>query len=457
MKYPKDFFEKILEFSHDEISVCDKNGITLYCNKSFENNYGLTRDEVLGKSVMYIQEKGCLFQTPVTEVIRTKKAVSLEQQSKTGIKLIITATPLFDKNGDIEYIIENCRDITELNNIKDKLESSKKTIEMYKNEVEMYHRSAIYIFDDIVFKSESMKSIFKTVDQISNSNVNILILGESGTGKTSLARYIHSKSDRKDGPFITINCTTISPSLLESELFGYTKGAFTGANSKGKIGLVELADGGTLFLDEIGDIPPSLQAKFLQLAQDKTFIQVGGVKEKKVDIRIISATNVDLFGLVKEKRFREDLYYRLNVVNIKIPALRERIEDLPLLIENLLKRYNHKLNMNKTMSKSLVDKLSLYRFPGNIRELENLIQNLLITSNSENIYSLPLSLAYIGSDFDSDISESFSNKSLDELLSEYEGEIIRKVHSKTKSSYKLASYLNISQPKAYRLIKKYVK
>ncbi|MCP8371498.1 sigma-54 interaction domain-containing protein, partial [Clostridioides difficile] len=230
-----------------------------------------------------------------------------------------------------------------------------------------------------------MRPIINTVNHVSKTDVSVLLLGESGTGKSSLARYIHHNSNRSNGPFITINCATISPQLLESELFGYTSGAFTGASTKGKVGLVELANGGTLFLDEIGDIPQNLQAKFLQLIQDRTFTPVGSLKNKKVDIRIISATNADLVSKVKEKKFREDLYYRLNVIEIKLPPLRERRDNLVEIIKYYFNRYSSDFNLNKTISKEAMDAIANYRFPGNIRELQNIIQKILLTCTDNHI------------------------------------------------------------------------
>ncbi|HGM1554075.1 TPA: sigma-54 interaction domain-containing protein, partial [Clostridioides difficile] len=319
-----EFYKKILEASHDEICVSDDKGIIIYCNKAFEENYGLKKEDILGKNVSFLEDSGYSTKSPIPVVLKTKSKFSLEQDTQTGKKLIITATPIFDENGNLEFTVENCRDITELNNIKNKLEDTKKQVKKYKSEVETLYRTALRIEDTVIMDGIVMRPIINTVNHVSKTDVSVLLLGESGTGKSSLARYIHHNSNRANGPFITINCATISPQLLESELFGYTSGAFTGASTKGKVGLVELANGGTLFLDEIGDIPQNLQAKFLQLIQDRTFTPVGSLKNKNVDIRIISATNADLVSKVKEKKFREDLYYRLNVIEIKLPPLRER-------------------------------------------------------------------------------------------------------------------------------------
>lgn len=446
MQYTKDFFERIVESSHDEIFVCDKDGYMIYCNKAFESNYGIDREDMIGKTAMFLNEAGYSNQTPIPSVVKHKKKVSMEQKTITGKTLIITATPIFDENGDIEFIVENSRDISELNSIKEK-------IKLYENTISSFNKSQSLIYNDTTIKGSSMKSILEIAKNVAKTNVNVLLLGESGCGKTTLAKHIHLNSKRAGKPFITINCSTISPNLLESELFGYEGGAFTGANSKGKIGLVELANEGTLFLDEIGDIPKELQSKFLQLIQDKTFTSVGGVKTKKVDIRFISATNVDLINSINQKKFREDLYYRINVVELKIPPLRDRKEDLLELIFHFFKKYSNIFNLDKSMSTEVINVLLNYNYPGNMRELENIIQNILVTSSSDYIelHNLPKSVLH-----HVDFVKDEENNSLDNLMENYEKLLICKYYKNNPSSYKLAKALNISQSKASRLIRKYL-
>ncbi|HBY3210339.1 sigma-54 interaction domain-containing protein, partial [Clostridioides difficile] len=435
--------------------------------------YGLKKEDILGKNVSFLEDSGYSTKSPIPIVLKTKTKFSLEQDTQTGKKLIITATPIFDENGHLEFTVENCRDITELNNIKNKLEDTKKQVKKYKSEVETLYRTALRIEDTVIMDGIVMRPIINTVNHVSKTDVSVLLLGESGTGKSSLARYIHHNSNRSNGPFITINCATISPQLLESELFGYTSGAFTGASTKGKVGLVELANGGTLFLDEIGDIPQNLQAKFLQLIQDRTFTPVGSLKNKKVDIRIISATNVDLVSKVKEKKFREDLYYRLNVIEIKLPPLRERRDNLVEIIKYYFNRYSSDFNLNKTISKEAMDAIANYRFPGNIRELQNIIQKILLTctDNHITIDDLPniltknihitnngnkTHISQINKVIISDSkSTNYKNKNFDTLIKEYEKNIILDAYEKFGSSYKVAKHLEISQSKANRLIRKY--
>ena len=521
MKYSKDFYQKIIEASHDEICVSDKNGVIIFCNKSFEENYGISKSEMIGKNVEYLENHGYATKSPIPLVIQSKNQVTVEQETHTGKNLLITATPVFSNNGEIEYVVENVRDITELNKIKTKLQTTEKEMNKYKSEVETFYRTTLKYEDNIISDGPVMQSIMQTADQVSKANVNIMLLGESGTGKSSLAKFIHQHSHRANGPFITINCAAISPQLLESELFGYTSGAFTGASSKGKVGLVELANGGTLFLDEIGDIPLPLQAKFLQLIQEKTFLPVGGIKQKKVDIRIISATNADILAKVKERTFREDLYYRLNVIEIKLPPLRDRGDNLLNLIRYYFKKYSIQFDMkDKVLSDDAIKFIASYKFPGNIRELQNIMQNIVLTSKGDyvDVNSLPEKIIYtiknnnsnkydnlsvynnsFISDFDSCNDNSIKNKTdkfsidnnidskivedsqekntisfskvndinfcidednlqyFDNLICNFENKIISEYYNKYKSSYKIAEILGISQSKASRLIRKHIK
>ncbi len=470
-----DFFMRVVEASHDEIYVCDHRGTTIYCNKTFEENYGLSRDQIMGKTAMYLQENGFSDVTPIPQVIASKLPITMEQHTKAGKTLIITANPVINDEGEIDFIVENCRDITELERIKVKLESAEKETLRYKHEVELMNRVHRIHDKDLILGGPRIKPIIDIAERVAPTNANILILGESGTGKTSLARYIHSHSRRNQGPFLTINCSTISASLLESELFGYVSGAFTGAQSKGKIGLVELADGGTLFLDEIGELPLSVQSKFLELIQERSFTPVGGLKKKKVDVRILCATNQNLSEQVQKKTFREDLYYRLNVIELGLPPLRERVEDLPKMLALFVNQYSKEFNMKKQLAPEAVKLLSTYTWPGNIRELQNVVQNLILTTPGTVIFpeNMPAFLSPSATTAmglgvtearhaETPVSEaanatavSLEPVSLDEALAELEGHLIRESFQRLGSSYKVASALGLSQTRASRLIRKY--
>lgn len=444
------FFKEVVEQSHDEIYVCDHNGITLYCNKIFEHNYGITREEMIGKEASYLVDNGYSNHTPVPEVIATKKTVTSPQRTATGKLLIVTATPHFDRNGNIDYIIENCRDITELEMVKEQLTEKELELARVKHELDTNQSSVNSLKK---FNSESMKEITTMIQKVAPTDVTVLIQGESGTGKTYVASTIHDSSQRRNGPFIRINCSSIPDSLFESELFGYASGAFTGATNKGKVGLIELANGGTLFLDEIGEIPLQLQGKLLQVLQEHKFTPVGGVKEKKINIRIITATNQPLEQRIKEQTFREDLFYRLNVVSITMPGLRHRKTDIETLALFFLKFYSRHYNINRYFTPQIMKVLIDYEWPGNIRELENLIQHLVIMASREEITLTDLPVKIYSKNRDS--HNIMMQMDFNLLTDQYERSLLEDSLRLNKSSYKVASHLNISQTKASRLLRKH--
>lgn len=306
--------------------------------------------------------------------------------------------------------------------------------------------------DQYLARSESMRECIELARKVSFADSTILILGETGTGKSALARYIHQISQRKDGPFHTINCAAIPDHLLESELFGYQAGAFTGANAKGKEGLIELADNGTLFLDEIAEIPVKLQAKILEVIQESRFFPVGGTKYKKVNIRIIAATNRDLEKMVIDRAFRRDLYYRLNVIEIQIPPLRERTEDIIPLAEYFLNKFDGRYNTSHSFARDILDIFKCHPWPGNIRELEHLVERLVLTVQETKILPrhLPKKMGRT-----ENIMCSGSQMAIGPL-DLIEKELIIKAYNQLGSSYKVARVLNISQSKANRKIRQYL-
>ncbi|OAG28157.1 sigma-54-dependent transcriptional regulator [Thermodesulfatator autotrophicus] len=292
-------------------------------------------------------------------------------------------------------------------------------------------------YGEIIGKSKSMRQVFALIEKVADTDATVLVLGESGTGKELVARAIHAASSRREGPFIPVNCGAIPEELLESELFGHEKGAFTGA-IKTRIGRFELAHGGTIFLDEIAEMSPKLQVKLLRVLQERAFERVGGTRSIKVDIRVIAATNKDLQKEVREGRFREDLYYRLNVIPIELPPLRERKEDIPLLIEHFLARFNRQKKRNiRGLSKEAMECLMKYHWPGNVRELENVIERMVILANGEQLtledvpeYILEQSQFSCSSNVqDFDIPEEGIH--LPELVAEFEKKLIIKALEKT--------------------------
>ncbi len=318
-------------------------------------------------------------------------------------------------------------------------------------------------------RSKYMNTLYALISNVSNKDITVLLLGKSGTGKSSIARHIHDNSLRGTKPFVTVNCTSLPENLIESELFGYEKGAFTGASSHGKKGLVEIAHEGTLFIDEIGEMPLYLQGKLLELLQDRTYRPIGSTTSKKADIRIIVATNKDLLGLVMQKKFREDLYYRIAVAIVNIPPLHERPDDVQTLLDAYMLYFNKKHDFNKKLSPEARESLLHYTWPGNIRELEHTIEFLMIRSDKNLIertdlpsdvagYKNPPPAQTSNCSMDSTIDFALdSGRGYSDYMDTFESQLISNYYDKYKSSYKVAKHLNISQTKANRLIRKYCK
>lgn len=465
--------DKLLNKLTDGIVLTDSNGIVLFCNDAASANYGISKHHLVGTSIEVLVEKHLADQSFNRLAASTGKPVTYEQICKSKKQLINKTIPVFDKKQELTFIIEQTYCVSELafesNNII--------------NDSPIIKQAAVpqppLAKNNLVteFKSKAMTQVYNLADNMASKNINILILGPSGTGKSCLAKRIHDNSSRKNGPFVTINCSTIPENLIESELFGYMKGAFSGASERGKQGLVELADEGTLFLDEIGEIPLSLQAKLLQLVQDKTYLPVGGIHPKQVDTRIIAATNKNLFLQVKDGVFREDLYYRLAVITITIPALKDRYEDIELLIHHFTHVFNHKHKTDAVFAKKTMELMRDYSWPGNVRELENLIEFLILNAAEGYITPQMLPTQIINesdrsdhdssltpvSNFDSaspsmpDTSELDSVDFFDHYIESCESRLINHLYLTYNNSYKLADRLKISQSKAHRLIKKYVK
>lgn len=364
--------ELALNFSETGLHLLDQNGITILINRFSEEKEDLHYTDIKGKTMQQLQDEGVLSQSVTMQVLKEKRTITLMQTVRTGKEMIVTGTPVFDENGRIYRVMVTSRDISELNRLKKQLVETQSKI----LEISSYQD----IPSDIVCRSEAMKRTLHRAMLVANVDSNILITGESGTGKSVISRFIHDRSGRKGKPFMRIDCGSIPESLFESELFGYERGAFTGASQSGKAGLMELANGGTLFLDEIGEIPLSCQAKLLRAIQEREFLRVGGSQLVRIDVRITAATNRDLRQMVEEKTFREDLYYRINVVPIQMPPLRERREDIPELIHRFTRHLCGKYGFSRKFTMDAIDRLSCRRWEGNIRELENFVEMMIITT-----------------------------------------------------------------------------
>lgn len=371
---------KLLESSYDGIWITDHVGKILFVNSANAKLLGVPRSELENKTTQELQDEGVFQTSAILEALQTRQQVSkVCNNPRTCLTVLATATPVFNEAGDIQYIFNNVRDITALNEMRESLQDKDEIIRQQNSQLEtMRLRLGV---GTIIANSKAFTQVVELARRAATfDGATVLILGESGTGKEVISELIVNTSPRKDKPYLQINCGAIPENLIESELFGYEKGAFTGADAKGRKGLFEAANGGTVFLDEIGDLPLHMQVKLLRVLQQKRIVRVGGTETVNLDVRIIAATNKDLKQMVKEGRFREDLYYRLNVVPIEIPPLRDRKEDILPLVNHFLTVANRKYHTNKSIYSDTIDVLESYSWPGNVRELENLMENLVITT-----------------------------------------------------------------------------
>lgn len=441
-------FRAILDFTQDAIFIDDMYGNTQWINKACEKLYQIRKEEVIGKHINTLENEGIFSPSVAKLVFEKKKEVSILHSNKHGKKILTTGTPILNEKGTIKKVISTSRDITELIHLKNQLEDIQNEL------VELKEQQQEHI-DNVIIKSHKMKSVIQLAKRLAQIDSTVLITGESGVGKGVIAKYIHELGERSSKPFVKVNCGAIPESLLESELFGYEYGAFTGSKKQGKLGLFELAQQGTIFLDEIGELPLHLQVKILQVIQDKEIQRVGGISPIRVDVRIIAATNKDLRRMVDEKKFREDLFYRLNVVPIHIVPLRERQEDIFPLARYFLKKYNEKFNEKKRIDPNAMAYLIKYTWPGNVRELENIVERLVITTKDDTIlpHNLPNYILHDKKD-DSNIKIPVM-MNLKNAIEEVEKQIIQNAVIKHKTTREIAKALGVSQPTIVRKINRY--
>lgn len=386
-KSDRELLETILENTFEGIVVVDDQAKIIMMSQAYTDFLGVRREEVIGKDVRDVIEN-----TRMHIVVKTGVPEFDQVQRIKGNDMICMRIPI-KKEGNVVFAVGKMmfRDISQLKTLAEKAAKLQTELEYYKGELKK-HQGTKYCIDSIVGKSPGIERLKSIAVKVAQSTSTVLLLGESGTGKEMFAHAIHNASPRHLGPFVRVNCAALPENLFESELFGYQEGAFTGAKKGGKMGKFELADGGTIFLDEIGDMPVNMQVKILRVLQDREIERVGGSSPIKIDVRVIAATNRNLENMVREKLFRDDLFYRLNVVNMEIPPLRERMEEIPLLVEYLLGKLSHRLGCGKkSISDDALAILTRHRWPGNIRELENVLERALNVIEGDTItpYFLP--------------------------------------------------------------------
>lgn len=384
--------EAIIESSYDGIIITDRSGQIIRANKAHERITGIPAASIQNMTMADLIAKGVYSQSVVDAVIARNGTVTLSELTSEHRQLLVTGNPVRDLQGEIVRVVINTRDMSDLNNLKNQLEESIALSERYHGELTQL-RSKLIDQSGLIVKSIQMKQVVEVAMRLAQVNSTVLLLGESGVGKEVVAKAIHKHSKRSNGAFITVNCGAIPENLIESEMFGYERGAFTGANREGKPGMFELADNGTLFLDEIGDLPLHFQVKLLRALQEREITRIGGTKPIPVNVRIITATNRHLEELVQDGKFREDLYFRLNVVPITIPPLRERKDDIIPLVYSFKKHFEKVYDMKKEFSPQVFKDLMEYHWPGNVREIKNVVERLLVTSTEPVIKSVTIPLS----------------------------------------------------------------
>jgi PAS domain S-box-containing protein len=454
LKEIKNTLKAIIESTQDAISVVDADGYGMMINPAYTRLTGYTQEDVIGS---YCTKDLASGESVHLKVLESKKSVS-GVRLKVGPKkkeVIVEAAPII-VNGELKGSVAVIHDLTEINRLSNELNQAKSIIR---------NLEAKYAFDDIIGENPTFKKIIKKAKATANTPATIILRGESGVGKELFAHAIHNKSKRKNAQFVRVNCAALNENLLESELFGYEPGAFTGASKKGRIGLFEKADGGTIFLDEIGEIKKSTQVKLLRVLQEREIVRVGGSKSIEVDVRIISATNKNLEQEVKDGTFRRDLYYRLNVVPINIIPLREHLDDVDLLVHHFINKFNQEYGRNiQSITAEAIEEIKSYDWPGNIRELENFIGRTIINMDFQDEVIQFSHLPVLGlisnrqvskkNEASEVIEENFEN--LKEATASFEKKYIEKLlSSKDQNRSETAKILGISERSLYYKIKKY--
>lgn len=445
--------DTILESIHDDILIADGQGKILKVSKSFIDVYGIGEEQILGRTVFEMERQGIFKPSVIARVLQTNDKITMRQRNNRERELIVTALPVRDEKGEIIKVVSFTRDLTDFLNLQEQYSKLESKIEKYTAEIEELRNKSMDL-EGVVAKSSKSQDVLRTIHRIAPFDANVLLTGESGVGKSMFARLIHKKSKRAEHPFIEINCGAIPENLLESELFGYEGGSFTGANKDGKIGLIELAQNGTLFFDEIVEMPLNLQVKLLSVIQNKTIKRVGGTKDIQVDFRLIAASNKDFKQQIEEKKFREDLFYRLNVITIEMLPLRQRREDIVPFTIFFIDKFNISYGLNKSFSKKVFDRFAAYDWPGNIRELENIVERLLLTTENQTIEEQDLPI-YMTQREES-MTELYGGN-LSKAVEALEKLMVRNAYEKCGTTVGVAEALGISQPTAVRKIQKYLK
>ena len=457
--------QTIIETANDHFFIVSGDGQILDISPGAEAVYGVSREELLSSSVQQLQAAGVLKPSITMEVMRTRQPAQLMQITGTGRRVIAEAYPVF-VNGTLERIISRSRDLTDLQLLQDEYALLQKRFSEHLKRSQAAPDAEEQALDDALdnlqVRSHVMREIALLLKRVAPSDANVLMLGESGVGKTAFAKQLHRWSQRCDGPFIEVNCAAIPENLFESEMFGYQPGAFSGAARQGKAGLLEQAEGGTLFLDEIGELPLLMQTKLLKVIQDGSLTRLGDTRSRRVDFRLVVATNQDLGKQVEAGLFRLDLYYRLNVIPVTLPPLRERREDIPDLVEACLQRLNQRYGRQKILGNHVWSTLMGSDWPGNVRELENWLERAWLSSPTDQIetptahpQAEPPATNLANAPASSKTSLIEPHETLKQYLARLERETLEELCHTLPSTYAIAERLGISQSSVVRRLQQY--
>ncbi len=450
-------FQAILDALSDGVYISDAAGRTLCVNRMYEQLTGLKREQLEGCDVRDMVRTGVFDSIVNPEVVRTHKPVTRVQHLKDGKTLVLSGYPVFGEKGELCFVVTFARDITILTNLNEQVDHQKSLLQKTEEQIAfMTKQQKDHTFTPS-FASRAMGEVLNLVERIAPTDATVLILGETGVGKDVIANLVHQKSPRSDNLMLKVDCGGISEGLTESELFGYVAGAFTGASSKGKAGYFEIANGSTIFLDEIGELPLSMQTRLLRVLQDGEIMRVGSTAPRKVDVRIIAATNRNLKDCVLAGTFRRDLYYRLNVATISIPPLRDRPEDIGLLAKLFLAMYAGKYRKDLYFLDITLEIMRSYSWPGNVRELQNLVHSIAITARGPAIspQDLPAQISGRKQKESSFSEDMFSDaRSLREIVEEIEADFLTRAIEHYGSVQAVAKRFRVDRSTVFRKIRK---
>ncbi|MFQ3787276.1 sigma-54 interaction domain-containing protein [Halomonas sp. A29] len=459
----REVIKTIVETANDHFFIVCGSGRVLDVSPGAAAVYGMARERLIGSTVQQLEAEGVLKPSISLEVIRTGKPAQLMQVTGTGRRVIAEAHPVY-VNGRLERIVSRSRDLTDLQLLQDEYALLQKRFSEHLKRSQGGSSAEEGLLDDMLdsleVRSELMRELALLLKRVAPSDATVLMLGESGVGKTAFARQLHRWSRRSQGPFVDVNCAAIPENLFESEMFGYQPGAFSGAARQGKAGLLELAEGGTLFLDEIGELPLPMQTKLLKVIQDGSVTRLGDTRPRRVDFRLVVATNQDLAKRVEMGAFRLDLYYRLNVIPLTLPPLRERREDIPALAEACLERLNQRYGQRKLLHGGVWSELMGSDWPGNVRELENWLERAWLSSPGDVIQSPTLGSATASPNMSppeggSTLPALAEHEGLNGYLARAECTVLQALCRTLPSTYAIAERLGISQPSVVRKLKRH--